>query len=80
MLIRQTTRLICVAAAAAVLAGCASTTVTRETAASADPVAREDLKPGVRVITRQEIEEVNGQHDLARALSILVPGLSVRGH
>jgi hypothetical protein len=66
--------------AAALVGGCASTTAIEQTAANADPVPKETLKPGVRVITREEIEEVNGQHDLSRALSLLVPGLYVSGH
>jgi hypothetical protein len=66
--------------AAALLSGCAATTAIEPKAAKADSAPTETLKPGVRVISREEIEAVNGQHDLARALSILVPGLTVRGH
>ncbi len=58
--------------------GCATTSAPpRE--AKVEKMGQEDRRviPGQRVITREEIEAVGGQHDLARALTILVPGLSI---
>jgi hypothetical protein len=67
-----------IAFAATLSVGCATTSAPpREP--QAEKLGQEDKRfiPGQRVITREELESVGGQHDLGRALTILVPGLSI---
>ncbi len=70
---------VLVAAAALLLAGCATTAATTQLAAepdtSQDGWAKRD--PRVRVLTREQLEQAGGAQDLPRALSLLVPGLTV---
>jgi uncharacterized protein YceK len=74
-------RTLLTAVAGAVLAsGCASIPAT-DTAGQAKPTrladgSRAKLTPGVRVVTRAELESGGANQDLPRALSILVPGLT----
>lgn len=75
-----------IAASVGLLAGCATTgtaDAARATVAPTPEPTRTDWAqrdPGVRVLTREELEIAGGSQDMARALSLLVPGLRVSPH